>query len=332
MKHVFKTAFASIIVASALLTACGKSGGGTTASTPTSGVTGACTYDASGNCTLQIGPAGYVGDGQWSSTNLQITNLGLLQQLAADNGNCAMNTNTNNYGGGYANGQNFNGLNCASIIAQIQLTVRLANGGCLPGMSQFNLGFLSSNNQIRPIRANAQAYQNTASNGFFLNYTSGTGNGYNNGQNFGVTNANFTNTNVSANSMQINLQWTDNTHSIMNVQMYYHGQQIANGQMQGSSNVNQSMLNNNGTNYCASNNNRGNFNNGLGNGYNNQFNNQFNNNGLGNGFGNGGYSSGFGSGFGYTSAPAYPVQYGETEVIVPAPRPHRPRCQFGLSF
>ena len=256
MKHAFKMAFTSVLAISALLTACGKSGGGTTASTPTSGnnSTASCTYDSSGNCTLQVGPAGYVGDGQWSNiqTNqLNVNNTAIMQQLAADNGICSNNTGFNNYGPQFAgyNGMAYNSMNCGSLFSQIRLQVRLNTGGCLPGTGHFSMAFFGQNGMSQPLRAQAQGYQNTSSNGFFLNYVSGSANGAFAGSNQFAYNGG-SNLTVGANSMQIAMQPTDNTHTTMNVQIYYRGQQFASGQISGTATFNQGAANS-GTQFCG---------------------------------------------------------------------------------
>lgn len=199
MKQGLKILVASVIVtAAALLTACGGGGGGgggNNASTP-----GGCVYDANGNCIAGTGAAGYVGDGQWQG-RLMVNNIGMFKSFAYDNGLCAQNE-------------------CDTLSAYVNLQISLRNGGCLPGPGNFSLSTFMQSYPGRTLSRRTDAYVNAGNNGFFLNYI--------NSGNTGIVP-----TGAPGLPTQVNTQWVNNTHQLINVQIIYRGVQIAAGQLSG---------------------------------------------------------------------------------------------------
>ena len=213
MKNGFKYLIGAFVVAATTLTACGRSGNGGN----NSSALGSCVYDAQGNCVTGTGSAGYVGDGNWSG-RLIIQNG--FQQFAQENGLC--------YG------------NCMMLSGYVQLQLQVATGGCLPGPVNFALTTFSQGYSGRQLSRRADGYVNSTNNGFLVHYTS-SGMGY--GFGYGFSQA-------SLGTMQINSQFTDAAHSVLNVQIVYRGTQIASGQIYGQGNQSPPPLQN-GVNMCS---------------------------------------------------------------------------------
>lgn len=209
MKHGFNIIIGAMLTTLIGLTACSKSGGGGSASTPPASATAGCILDAQGNCTVGVGAAGYLGDGQWSG-RLMVNNITLYQNFAYENRLCG-------------------GQDCSYLSGYLNARLILQNGGCLPGPGNFAISTFSQGYQGRTLSKRGDAYMNNTNNGFLINYTSVGNTGTYAGQPTGTQ---------GLGTMQINTQFTDATHNVLNVQIMYRGQQIASGQAFGQSQFN----------------------------------------------------------------------------------------------
>ena len=191
------------------LSACGGGGGGDSApAAAPGGIVGASSA------------SGYVGIGTWSGY-LTIVNMQAYQQYLYTNGLCQ-------------------GYQCNQVSGLVQLKISTVNGqqcGSLPDRVQFVFSPASG----IPSWNTADGFINAQNNGMLLNY-----NGYNGstfgGGNFGGGNCvpgypcQQPGTQVGQPAgtpmLQINTQYTDATHNLMNVQVTANGAQIATGQVQ----------------------------------------------------------------------------------------------------
>lgn len=198
---------ATLLAAMTTLSACGK-GGGSTAAAP--GAVGALG---------QFQGSGCVGTGTWQGS-LTVNDMTNYQGFLYENGLCA-------------------GYQCAQASGYLQLwiTVGQQTGGMLPGQVSFAVRPYLGSVQGQSMSHYADGYINAAQNGILVNYTSNSyGYGINTPYTYGqpgYVQPGVGNPNVPG--LQISTQYADPTggHNVMNVQMTYHGIQIASGSVNG---------------------------------------------------------------------------------------------------
>ncbi|MBX3022612.1 MAG: hypothetical protein KF799_13145 [Bdellovibrionales bacterium] len=207
MKHGLKLIIAVVLVGTTLLTACGKGGGGSNAA-PSGSFAGT--------------PAGYIGNGTWSG-QVAVPNgsQGNYYQLAALAGLCfgqscqqsyfrvTIQLRSNGYGGGY---YPYPGQQQPAYTVQTQAAFQLQGSSGTP--------FTRQNVYITGGSANFSMRASLLYN-----------NSYNQAA-YGQTVAPA----AGEPFVQINGQFTDQSQSVLNVQVYYNGALVAQGQIMGNGN------------------------------------------------------------------------------------------------
>lgn len=219
MKNIFKL-FAGSVVIIAALAACGKKGGGGSASANGVAYGGGCVTDASGVCVggYNSGYA-YVGTGTWRGS-LTITNQQLLQQLYSESGRCRR---------GYSPYPTIQQPGFAFQCVQasfLRVSVMVQNGQ-VPGRGYFSIvPTLNGGQSGMALAKYADAYLNGGSNGFLLAYTPPQG--FNVGVPYQFPGQPAI---QQPGTLQIVSNWTDASHTLLNVNVVYKNGVIASGQL-----------------------------------------------------------------------------------------------------
>lgn len=225
-----------LMIASAVLTACGKKGkGGGGGGGPAVGAAGACPLDQFGRCVGGVGQSGVVPANTWEG-NVSVTEGNKYRQFLLDNSLCF-------------------GLSCQNVSGFFKVavqTIRDQNGpggasayASLPGDVNFLIvprmnGWGIGNR----LNTRGEGYINGAGNGFQVNYNRNLYGGgyygpqYRPGLPYGQVYPGYPGyqqpiapqTNMT---LQIVLTWADATQTIANVSLIYQGVQFATGQLRG---------------------------------------------------------------------------------------------------